>query len=173
MREDSVTPLTARLVEVAHELRHRHTFRIQREVRDALEDAGVEDELLLVVGQLEVTFYLRVAVPGDQHSLEKLGRDAQLRRLFLQEQLLLLTVLLEVKRVEHVLEHADGGGLARGGPADDHDTVARVQRLVNVVDVLDEVAASIQLPAVKPRVDHVHDVVLAAVLGDGDVWEDV
>ena len=47
--------------------------------------------------------------------------------------------------------------------------MARIQRLVNVVDVLNEITSSVELPPVKTSVDHVHHMVFVTELGHWNV----
>ena len=54
---------------------------------------------------------MRVTDFGNEHSFEKLRLDTHFTGFIFQKELLFLLIFLEVKGVEHVLEHADRRGL--------------------------------------------------------------
>ena len=137
MGEHSVRPLTTCLIKEAHELRHGYALRVQAEVCDAFELAGIYDELPLLFRHGEGHFHVGIGVSWNHLILVLSDLDAQTLCLALHEEYLLLLVLLLVERGEHVLQHPDGGRLTRARCAHDHHAMARHDCLVDIENVLD------------------------------------
>ena len=73
MRQYPVCPLPTRFIKIAHQLRHCYTLWVQAKVRDSFEVACTEDQLLLLLGRVEVILNYRILVFGNNPVFQHLG----------------------------------------------------------------------------------------------------